>query len=870
MSAFTRLILCDASLRDNVGHQVEYDRALADAARASSLDVAVLAHRQAQRHLQGFAGLVGVFSEDMWGGRRQWPGFAIAWRSLLLRLLQFVLVLPAAVQLADAVMVRLHARRPAGRGWRRDASGGALAPLLRHVRDNLPVPHWLLFLMSRNPRLLFELRLALKSIRLGSSDLLFCHMLIHRNILEWACIVASLPRGNTAQAVLLLRYQPSFYAPHTPLSRLAFRALEQAFEEGKLRTATDSERLAREFAVHTYLPLEIFPIPHTQFRATTRHPAAEIRVASLGNARAEKGIVEILRAVGQFNEKWSGRPVRFVLQLNDPDKACASEVAHFLASAPPNAEIYTASLTTPQYKALVDSVDIVLAPYRAEVYASRTSGVFLEAVAAGKAVIVTRGTWMSDQLAGHGAGLTVPSCDPGALCEAIRAICGRLDDFREKARSAARIYRQRHSPEALLQKLLTPTAALQPQKLAVLVYPWRTFLTTHAGAALRTSLLVDFLRHHGWVVAALVSSENEVLQHPDVRLLAYPDEPIEVRRNGFLLLYVAVMRLGSLFRSRPVEWLFFCHRHWYRARCFKLTLNRALIGAGAVFVEYTFFAELVRPFAKARGLPMVVTAHDVLADQATHPDWARKLLAVETEALKKADFAVSVSPRDRAAFERAGVQTGMVPNSIASPPRNLRHDDVARLLHDLKIDADRPFVLFVGSFNRPNNEAKEALKEISRRLRAAARIDVVVAGSCASPSESRDNFIALGIVGENAKAALYERCLACVIPLARGSGTSLKTIEAMSHARPVIGTSLAFRGYPVRDGVDALICDDLSRYDRIIESLRQDRPRARELGERARVLAGAYDYRVTYQPYLQFIERFQPQALTVMPASAAT
>ena len=53
-------------------------------------------------------------------------------------------------------------------------------------------------------------------------------------------------------------------------------------------------------------------------------------------------------------------------------------------------------------------------------------------------------------------------------------------------------------------------------------------------------------------------------------------------------------------------------------------------------------------------------------------------------------------------------------------------------------------------------------------------------------------------MGEVADLAPYYRAARCVIaPMISGSGTSIKTIEALALGKPFVGTSKAFRGMPM-------------------------------------------------------------------------
>ena len=83
---------------------------------------------------------------------------------------------------------------------------------------------------------------------------------------------------------------------------------------------------------------------------------------------------------------------------------------------------------------LVRSADVVLLPYDSTEQV--TSGVLIEAVAAGKPVVATQFPHAREMLAG-GAGLLVPHCDPAAIAAALRSVMKRGDVMTKMAAVAA-------------------------------------------------------------------------------------------------------------------------------------------------------------------------------------------------------------------------------------------------------------------------------------------------------------------------------------------------------------------------------------------------------------------------------------------------
>ncbi len=91
------------------------------------------------------------------------------------------------------------------------------------------------------------------------------------------------------------------------------------------------------------------------------------------------------------------------------------------------------TLSTDAYYRLLGQADAVLLPYDAKIYRSRSSGVLTEALAAGKPVVVTENTWLSDQMTAFGGGVICRSGDPADLARAIRELGADYDAHRQRA-----------------------------------------------------------------------------------------------------------------------------------------------------------------------------------------------------------------------------------------------------------------------------------------------------------------------------------------------------------------------------------------------------------------------------------------------------
>ena len=131
----------------------------------------------------------------------------------------------------------------------------------------------------------------------------------------------------------LLRYKSSFYQGN--VAARALRRLEIVAEHEHIQLSSDSCRLAYELGTITTRPIAVYPIPHTgdpEGRVDAQFPVSHpLHLVSLGNARGEKGMHEILGAIRESAEESWGSQLRFTLQVNDRSDDVAAAIEAFRA-----------------------------------------------------------------------------------------------------------------------------------------------------------------------------------------------------------------------------------------------------------------------------------------------------------------------------------------------------------------------------------------------------------------------------------------------------------------------------------------------------------------------------------------------------------
>ena len=213
-----------------------------------------------------------------------------------------------------------------------------------------------------------------------------------------------------------------------------------------------------------------------------------------------------------------------------------------------------------------------------------------------------------------------------------------------------------------------------------------------------------------------------------------------------------------------------------------------------------------RLFGATSKLPIILETHDVqsqlLQDYKSRNPWTRKLdqfdqlVRSEAKQLQKADVLIHLSVDDARLFREL----------LPSKPQFLVFPTIDQSFRS-KIEAvcsptEAIDLLFVGQWHRPNFEAVRWFLEqvwplISQRgyrLKIVGPVGPMIQKELPSLYEAFCPYF----VGEVPDLAPWYRSARCVIaPMVSGSGTSIKTIEALALGKPFVGTSKAFRGMPM-------------------------------------------------------------------------
>ena len=230
----------------------------------------------------------------------------------------------------------------------------------------------------------------LKALPAQGLTVLFLERFIHLQLLALVLALAQLPQPQRANLALWLLYRRDVHRDQTRgLYKVLNQALYHLLGPQHCVLLTDSEPLSQALQAYFQVPLTVLPIPHTHFPAlgpiNCQRPP--IYCWWPGSPRPEKGW-EIIQRLGQTPTPWAAD---FCL--------VAARSAH-LSPVPQGVSLAEIEdrLSRDNYSQWLQKSSIILIPYDPQAYRERTSGIFTEAVIAGRLPLVTDGTWMAQEL----------------------------------------------------------------------------------------------------------------------------------------------------------------------------------------------------------------------------------------------------------------------------------------------------------------------------------------------------------------------------------------------------------------------------------------------------------------------------------------
>jgi glycosyltransferase involved in cell wall biosynthesis len=218
---------------------------------------------------------------------------------------------------------------------------------------------------------------------------------------------------------------------------------------------SDTEELVEALKLIAGVPIGLLPLP-----LAIESPASEERgarapcVAYLGHASLLKGFNLLPGIIARFLEPQP--KARFVIQSYGNTDDYRMPIEKALRAIPDDlVRVVTGTISRAAYLQLLHEADIVLMPYAKEFYGWASSGIFIEALALGKVVVIPEGTWLARQGARFKAGgkvFAALNVDDVANC--LRATLADLPRLSAQAKAAMPAWVAVHSPRNFVDQLL--------------------------------------------------------------------------------------------------------------------------------------------------------------------------------------------------------------------------------------------------------------------------------------------------------------------------------------------------------------------------------------------------------------------------------
>ncbi len=398
----------------------------------------------------------------------------------------------------------------------------------------------------------------------------------------------------------------------------------------------------------------------------------------------------------------------------------------------------------------------------------------------------------------------------------------------------------------------------EPLKIGV-IYPWTGLPEMDRGSARRLMPVVSLLSAHFDSVEVLSPGEKDSFIEGNITYTFHHPGAAESWLSALAFrLFEGVTHYfwkGEVPVRERRQWWHYLEPH------FQPSLGAAVRGLASrvdvILLEYPFWSDLLPRGANAK--PVILTLHDMLSGMISQPWLKRKVHALELEACGRADAIVCCTEADANVVGSAGFQADCIPHGIdfsaipqVTPPvppgPEYDHIEAHRNRGGL-------VCFFVGSSHVPNQEAVAEIRRMSDALGQETGILFVAAGSCCGRSSPAGNLILLGPVTEEALDWLYSACDVVLAPLRHGTGTSLKTLEALARKKILLSSGVGARGYDLVSARDAILSDDFSTYPDILMGLMNDQPRRKKLSRNGWDFVQAFDALKVYRPYVDTIKR---------------
>ncbi len=736
-----------------------------------------------------------------------------------------------------------------------------------------------------------DLRRALDAHGAGAEDHVFIHTLYMDEMEQLSALLEFTPFESMPHVHLMLRRDLEEYGLYEEhfLSGFCRRLNVRPELAARLHFYADTDGLCRQYETFTAAcnkPVARLPIPQRHAflePGAAKPPDRRLRIAYPGDARNEKGYAFLPQAIKYVQKHMPGR-AEFVIQsgFNIPGGETGMASARKALQQTPGVSCPEGPFAPDVYYRHLRDADIILLPYDPRAYRRRSSGPLSEALGAGKVTVVPARCWLAEQVDGARA-VVFPN-----YARFGPAICKAIADFEKlgaNARAYSKTYLQKNTPALLVQTLLdqsrapwSPASVSGPAKKKALVVCESWVVDPFSGSSRAGACQIRYFREQGYEVQVLVRLDIWTPQFPTVDYGQIKQCEEFCARHGAQPPSFAWFPAGwnysrapgaargaaavALERNNDAD---FQSELWVR-EAYEIDPSFCARIAGmkidVVLMNYAWNFPLLDKLG-LKGAPVICDTHDdmarlkAVARGEARPDPEEEKLDIELLARCQGVSFVSAEEQNRFApalpkgvatahvvpvdFSRPDPETSvagctnMVDVVRAAGPVDVRRvEPLGRQLeNEIALD-----LFMVSSNHMPTRKSLGVFyEEVFVPHLKPRGLKLTIAGTLTPPGEIPASEAQIRFLGRvRDLTPLYAASRVVIIPLYFGTGTAIKTLEALRYGRAMIGTPLAFRGHgeaflkqaapliaatpeDFAEQITALLSDPLKRKQRAMQAL---------------------------------------------------
>lgn len=233
----------------------------------------------------------------------------------------------------------------------------------------------------------------------------------------------------------------------------AIHSLLTAAERAGVRVAVDSAELQRRVRANFALDSAVWPMMATTPTGVLRasKTSSTIDIVAPIQPQFAKGFDLVAELANRLRPDVEGGHLTLTARHTPGVSDAIDRIAAEITTC--GGRLVEGNVSVSDYGELIASADLIVVPYRSSVFATRTTAVVVDALAAGVPVVTTAGTWGSRVLGEFGVGNVFRDGAPDSLYEAVTAAVANLDEEAARVRSVRDDVIERFSPEPVLRFL---------------------------------------------------------------------------------------------------------------------------------------------------------------------------------------------------------------------------------------------------------------------------------------------------------------------------------------------------------------------------------------------------------------------------------